>query len=81
MTTLQNQLGNYYIIITEACGKSKEIFNVFLTFKHFYWLKFICSSGKVGGIPTPVNDRIVRLIKEIQDGKRKIARENLKEIL
>jgi hypothetical protein len=50
LTTLQNQLGNHYIIIAEEYGKSKEIFNVFLAFKHFYWLKSICSSGKVGSI-------------------------------
>ena len=41
----------------------------------------VCERGKALGIPTPVNDRIVLLIKEIQDGKRKTARENLKEIL
>jgi hypothetical protein len=47
-TPPKNQLGNHNIIIAEEYGKSKEIFNVFLAFKHFYWLKSICSSGKVG---------------------------------
>jgi 2-dehydropantoate 2-reductase len=41
----------------------------------------VCERGKALGIPTPVNDRIVRIIKEIQEGKRKTSRENLKEIL
>jgi hypothetical protein len=50
LTTLQNQLGNYYTIIAEKYKKGKEIFNVFLAFKHFYWLKSICSSGKVGPV-------------------------------
>ena len=32
------------------------------------------------GIPTPLNDRIVQIIHEIQEGKRKPSRENLKEL-
>ena len=39
----------------------------------------VCSWGKKTGVPTPVNDRIVKLIREIQDGKRKTGKENLKE--
>ena len=39
----------------------------------------VCRRGKEAGIPTPVNDRIVSLIHEIQDGKRKPSRENLKD--
>ena len=41
----------------------------------------LCEEGQALGIPPPVYDRIVLLIKEIQEGKRKPARENLKEIL
>ena len=41
----------------------------------------VCDAGRRHGIPTPVNDRISALIREIQDGKRKPGRENLKEIL
>ena len=37
----------------------------------------VCDWGKRKGIPTPVNDRIVEIIQEIQDGKRKPAKENL----
>ncbi len=40
----------------------------------------VCEWGRKEGIRTPVNDRIVRIIHEIQDGKRKPARENLKEL-
>ncbi len=38
----------------------------------------VCSWGKKKSIPTPVNDRIVSLIHEIESGKRKPSRENLK---
>lgn len=37
---------------------------------------FICREGKRYHIPTPVNDRIVALIKEIEAGKRKITVDN-----
>lgn len=37
---------------------------------------FICREGKRHGLATPVNDRIVALIKEIEAGKRKITLEN-----
>ena len=40
----------------------------------------VCQWGKKTGIPTPVNDRIVRMILEIQEGKRKPSAENLKEM-
>ena len=40
----------------------------------------VCDWGKKKGIPTPVSGRIVEIVHEIQDGKRKPARENLKEI-
>ena len=39
----------------------------------------VCDWGKKTGVPTPVNDKIVKLIREIQDGKRKTGKENLKE--
>ena len=39
-----------------------------------------CDWGRKKGIPTPVSDRIVEIVHEIQDGKRKPAPENLKEI-
>ena len=37
----------------------------------------VCEWGKKKGIPTPVSDRIVEIVHEIQDGKRKPCRENL----
>ena len=40
----------------------------------------VCDWGRKKGIPTPVSDRIVEIVHEIQDGKRKPAPENLKEI-
>ena len=40
----------------------------------------VCDAGRRHGVPTPVNDRISALIREIQEGKRKPGKENLKEI-
>ena len=40
----------------------------------------VCEWGKKKGIPTPVNDRITAIVHEIQDGKRKPAPENLKDL-
>ena len=37
--------------------------------------------GKKVSVPTPVNDRIVRIITEIQDSTRKTGRENLKDFI
>ncbi len=37
----------------------------------------VCEWGRKTGVPTPVNDRIVKLITEIQEGKRKTGKENL----
>ena len=39
----------------------------------------VCDWGKKKGVPTPVNDRIVKIIGEIQAGKRKTGKENLRE--
>ena len=38
----------------------------------------VCTWGRKKNIPTPVNDRIVSLIHEIESGKRKPSKENLK---
>ena len=40
----------------------------------------VCERGSREGVPTPLNDRIVKIIHEIQEGKRKPSRENLKEL-
>lgn len=40
----------------------------------------VCDAGRRHGVSTPVNDRISALIREIQEGKRKPGKENLKEI-
>ena len=40
----------------------------------------VCEWGKKKGIPTPVNDQITAIVHEIQDGKRKPAPENLKDL-
>ena len=37
----------------------------------------VCEWGKKTGVPTPVNDRIVKIIREIQDGKRETGTGNL----
>ena len=39
----------------------------------------VCEWGRRKGVPTPVNSRIVSLVHEIQDGKRKPSAENLKD--
>lgn len=39
----------------------------------------VCDWGRKKSVPTPVNDRIVSLVHEIQEGKRKPSRENLKD--
>ena len=39
----------------------------------------VCAWGRKAGVPTPVNDRIVKLIHEIQDGKRETGAGNLAE--
>ena len=39
----------------------------------------VCERGRKAGVATPVNDRIVQLVTEIQEGKRKPSRENLKD--
>ena len=39
----------------------------------------VCEWGRRKGVPTPVNDRIVEIVHEIQDGKRKPSPENLKD--
>ena len=40
----------------------------------------VCDWGKKKGIPTPVSDRIVEIVHEIQDGKRKPCRENIADL-
>lgn len=40
---------------------------------------FIAESGKRHGIPTPINDRIIQIIKEIETGKRKISMDNFND--
>ena len=38
---------------------------------------YICDKGKEHGVPTPVNERVVLMIKQIETGSRKITLENL----
>ncbi|MDB4349568.1 2-dehydropantoate 2-reductase [Omnitrophica bacterium] len=40
---------------------------------------YIAENGKKYKIPTPVNDKIVQMVKEIEAGRRKIALENLND--
>ena len=39
----------------------------------------VCERGREAGVPTPVNDLIVKQIREIADGARKCTPDNLKE--
>ena len=38
----------------------------------------VCSFGKKAGVKTPINDRLVEIIKKIQNGELKPSKENLK---
>lgn len=42
-----------------------------------YFNGYIAKKGAEYGVPTPVNDRVVQMIKEIESKKRKIKAENL----
>lgn len=37
----------------------------------------VCAAGRAAGVPTPYNDRVVQLIHEMEQGKRKPGRDNL----
>jgi 2-dehydropantoate 2-reductase len=39
---------------------------------------YICARGRQHGIPTPINDAVVKMVKEIESGQRKMTPENLK---
>jgi 2-dehydropantoate 2-reductase len=40
---------------------------------------YICAQGRQHGVPTPINDAVVRMIKEIEGAQRKMTPENLKD--
>jgi len=40
---------------------------------------YICAQGRQHDVPTPINDAVVRMIKEIEGGQRKMTPENLKD--
>jgi 2-dehydropantoate 2-reductase len=40
---------------------------------------YICERGRKHGVPTPVNAAIVRMVKEIESGKREMTADNLKD--
>lgn len=39
----------------------------------------LCSSGRECGVPTPVSDRVVKIVHEIEEGKRSPCWDNLKD--
>ena len=39
----------------------------------------VCEQGRKYGVPTPINDRIVKIVKECQDGLRKPTPANIRE--
>ena len=39
----------------------------------------ISQYGRENGVPTPINDKLTQMIKEIESGERKISMENLAE--
>lgn len=41
----------------------------------------ICEYGRRYQVPTPYNDTVVRIVHEIEDGTRKMGRENIREFL
>ena len=42
---------------------------------------YICQNARIYGIPTPVNDWVVKTIHEIEEGKRPITEKNFEEIM
>jgi 2-dehydropantoate 2-reductase len=40
---------------------------------------YIVDNGKKYNVPTPVNDKIVQIVKDIEAGKRKVALDNLND--
>lgn len=40
---------------------------------------YVCERGKEHGVPTPINDAIVAMVRQIEDGRRKITPENLND--
>lgn len=41
---------------------------------------YICQKGAINGVPTPVNQAIVDMIRQIEDGDRRISGENVEKI-
>jgi 2-dehydropantoate 2-reductase len=42
---------------------------------------YICAKGRQHGVPTPINDAVMRMVKEIEKGERELTPENLKDSL
>jgi 2-dehydropantoate 2-reductase len=42
-----------------------------------YLNEYICARGRKHGVPTPINDTVVKMVKEIEEGRREMAPENL----
>jgi 2-dehydropantoate 2-reductase len=42
---------------------------------------YICARGRQHGVPTPINDAVVRMVKEIEEGEREMTPENFKDAL
>jgi 2-dehydropantoate 2-reductase len=40
---------------------------------------YICARGRQHGVPTPINDSVVKMVKEIEEGERGMTPENLKD--
>jgi 2-dehydropantoate 2-reductase len=40
---------------------------------------YICARGRQHGVPTPINDAVVMMVREIEGGQRKMTPENLKD--
>ena len=74
------------IIIERAYRHVKREFNIskFQKLKHGKACEIeaingvVCREGRKYGVKTPINDRIVEVVKEIQEGKRKACGENVK---
>jgi 2-dehydropantoate 2-reductase len=40
---------------------------------------YVCERGREHGVPTPINDATVTMVKQIEDGMRKITPDNLND--
>ena len=61
--------------------KGRYVTIVILELSLYYFNGYILEKGKKHGIATPINQKIVEMIKEIEKGERKIEPHNISLLL